>query len=98
MRFLGAGDFNQDGRTDLLLRDQDGGLRAWLMQGAEVLHDDLLATPSPLAGAEAGTDGAGPAILLHDPAAAQPYALFHITPDNTVTTMLLDTPPPDWHG
>ncbi len=98
MQFIAATDLDQDGCADLLLRDATGGLHAWLMHGASVLHDDLLATPSPSSSLSVGEAGAAPAILLHDPTAVHPYALFTIGTGNVVTTTPLDTPPIGWHG
>lgn len=98
MQFIAAAELNQDGYCDLLLRDAAGGVHAWLMQGAQVLHDDLLATPSMAASIAVGTDSIGPGILLHDPAAAHPYALFNIGTGNVVTVTPLDTLPLGWHG
>jgi hypothetical protein len=42
LSFAGAGDFDGDGRSDLLLRDAGGQLFDWTMSGATVLHDDLV--------------------------------------------------------
>jgi Ca2+-binding RTX toxin-like protein len=95
MRFIAAAVLNRDGRTDLLLRDAAGGLHAWLMQGAALLHDDLLAAPSAAASFAIAADAD---VLLHDPGAAHPFAVFSIGADNIVATTLLDTAPVGWAG
>ena len=42
-----TGDFNGDGKTDLLWRNDNGSIETWQMNGATVLNASLL-SPSPI--------------------------------------------------
>ncbi|MFO0829712.1 MAG: VCBS repeat-containing protein [Phycisphaerales bacterium] len=67
----GTGDFNADGKADILWRQPDGQLRVWLMNGATVATDSLVVGGSALAATDvvAGIgdiDGDGKAdIIVH---------------------------------
>jgi hypothetical protein len=41
----GAGDFNGDGKTDILFRDTDGTVAIWFMNGGTILNQDFLGAP-----------------------------------------------------
>jgi hypothetical protein len=43
----GAGDFDGDGRADILWRHDDGQVAIWYMAGGEFLRDAVLAAPDP---------------------------------------------------
>ncbi len=43
LAFIGAGDLDADGRSDLLWRTASGEVHAWLMSGLAVVEDDLIA-------------------------------------------------------
>jgi len=101
MAFLAAADFDADGRADLLLRDGAGGLHAWLMRGATVVQDDLVATLPATIGVAMVRDVTGDGradILLHDTAAgaAHAYALLAMDGGMVASSTRLDSVPANW--
>lgn len=72
-RFAGVGDFNGDGKTDLLLlNDATHGVAVWLMNGTQVTANPQISTISAFAGwrfADIGDfngDGKSDLLLLND--------------------------------
>jgi FG-GAP repeat protein len=44
---VGTGDFNSDGKTDLLLQNNSGAVSVWDMSGTTVSQSGVLANPGP---------------------------------------------------
>ena len=42
----GTGDFNNDGKSDILWRADDGSVGIWLMNGTQTLSGQVIATPA----------------------------------------------------
>jgi hypothetical protein len=42
----GTGDFDRDGKTDILWRNDDGSVALWQMNGSTVVNSSLTSTPS----------------------------------------------------
>ena len=43
---MGTGDFNNDGKADILWRNDDGRVDLWQMNGATIFSSNLTSTPS----------------------------------------------------
>jgi hypothetical protein len=44
---MGTGDYNSDGRTDILFQNSSGAVSIWEMNGTTVLSSSTLGNPGP---------------------------------------------------
>ena len=44
---MGTGDYNQDGRTDILFQNSSGAVSIWEMNGTSVIGGGNLGNPGP---------------------------------------------------
>ena len=44
---VGTGDFNSDGKTDLVLQNNSGAIAVWDMNGSTISQSGVLANPGP---------------------------------------------------
>jgi hypothetical protein len=44
-RVVGTGDYNGDGKADILLQNTDGSVAQWLMDGAAIVSAAVVANP-----------------------------------------------------
>jgi hypothetical protein len=44
---FGAGDYNHDGRSDILFQNSSGAVDIWEMNGTSIVQSSLLPNPGP---------------------------------------------------
>src|SRR5262249_35795591 len=95
---IGAGDFNGDGKSDILWQNTDGAADIWLMNGTSLIGGALLPFPG------AGWHGIGTSDFNGDGKADIIWQNDDGTPDfwlmngvNLINGALLPNPGPTWH-
>jgi FG-GAP-like repeat len=82
----GTGDFNNDGKTDIVLQNENGSVRVWEMQGTTIAVDATVPPPTGMTGAASswnvlGTDSMR---FINSGSANEVLAATPTTPDEFV--------------
>ncbi|WP_428490228.1 beta strand repeat-containing protein [Rhodopila sp.] len=79
---VGTGDFNNDGKTDIVFRDDTGAVSTWEMNGTSIASADLVANP----GLTYNSAGTGAMQFMYSAAAGETLTASAQVPDEFVFT------------
>ena len=96
---IGVGDFNNDGRSDILWQNDSGEVAIWQMNGTTMIGDANFAVPGPdwhiMGTGDYNNDGKSDILWQNSSGAV---AIWEMNGTNAIATTIIANPGPTWHA